>query len=611
MKKLFIELIAAMLIICGCSPAEQKASTATPAPQETREISEAHALEYPQVQPVVFDDMWLDMDGDGVNEYAQLSSGSAKVTDGFCLEPVLTVFKNDQPIVMQALFGKAGYVKPYFGKPTDFDSDGREDIHVMYKANSVLQQQEFSIYGLLGNMLILLSPPDAYLASLYHVPTLFMKELTHIDFTSRSALYDARFNNIVTLITEATDQGEQRGPEGEPSYTNVRFDGPLQVSDIDDDGNNELLYTVTSYAENGDVSIYDAWIRQLQAESWGIVSYERVKSYHADVLPELSVYNSTLKIYSYSFPGTPLKSRDKNWFGSELTLLDHNKHRGYYSNINRYGERIAYDLEFSEILGDRLLSVTLSSGAITGAGLHPADSPIVAGVPLGQAKTYLGETPFYEDTTTLVYLRKPYTYSGTSVTPKTAGFEVLHFVDGKLDSVEFAVGTDYQIAASRCNGNFGEYKGGRLDNVVFYTICGYKTYLLEAYAESTCLYPPDFMDKGSSFYRAGKNIMAEYIDKTFFSADYNSLALVAPYGDPWTPTVVDYQEIPRFVYDYDGDGHDEILAETLSINYRLALYDIDLNGVYEINKSNVDTFCDTFKIYQLKDDMMKLLDREE
>lgn len=607
MKKLLIEFLALMLIICGCSPLEQQETTFTPIPQVDNVVSKTPTLDGFEHSSVIFDEMWLDMDGDGIDEYAQLSSGSSKLMDSFCLEPILTVYKDDLPLVSQPLFAQAGYVTPYFGKAIDFSSDGKQDLHIMYNPKSVLQQKEFCIYGLFGNSLTLLSPSDAYLATLYHVPNRFIQELEDID----SDIYEKRFDSLVDFISDATDQGEQRAvKDATTSYTNFRFNGPLKAGDIDENGTNELLYNVASYAENGDVRIYDVWIGRLHEDSWNIISKEITNDFHTDVLSAMKIFDGTL--HSYAFPGTPLKVRDKKWFSEETELLNQAANKEYRLHIDGMGNHIYYELLLSEAVGDRILSITLQGGAIHGSGLHPADAPIAAGISPEQAKAYLGETPLFENEHTLTYLREPYEYNGAAITPDITGFEVLHFEHGKLVSIEFVVGTDYQIGATRCKGNFNafsqEYSGGRVDAVVFYTICGYRTYLLEAYPQATCLYPPDFSVNGKWYLHAGKNILAQYMGQELYTADYRSQDLITPYGDSWTPTIIDYQEIPRFVFDYDGDGYDEILAEVFTSDYRLVVCDINLNSVYEISENILKELIDPNKARKLNDDMMKLLE---
>lgn len=597
--KAALSLIIVLTIFSGCTLNKGGENTpATPVPTIIQEVSE----------PIVFDEMELDMDGDGETEILQLTSGISKLTDGYCLEPLLLLIKNGKVIVTQTVFGNSGEVAPYFIQSQDINGDLRCDVLIGYEAKSFGFQIENRIYGISGNTFELLSPDNAYLATLYA-----------ISGNEQATIKGTQLNKKCELLTDI-DQYFRTSDNNKTITLWMRMNGPNIIGDHNSDRIADLEYGLVTYDSYGNINSGTVWIQyDNNLSQWDIIDWYFNDMKNVAVTSFSTYTNSLLE------PGC---STNNHLFKDDLTYINSTSSVDFYRNKNSIAPiqpiytvdstpLTTYDTQYDHA-GNYILSVRYDARDWQNI------TPYYRGDTIEEVKRRLGE-PIYENNSTLAYMWEmyaSYTIPAMITSEKKLFICNYYFSQDRLSSIEISVNTDYQINSTKLN----------IDNrfkpiEYWFSLCGFRDVKIPWETSCICFQKPKSIGAGGFgfptalpygsakqgdplAFPAGRNIRCEYwVSETGMpemNAEYHSFVI----NNSWpqfgeiAASSMNFFERPYLMKDYDNDGKNDVLVEVFSNEYFFLLY---TNFTYRIDSlTEAQRLCDLWGNTLLYDDIQAM-----
>lgn len=506
--------------------------------------------------PIVCDEITADIDGDGIEETAVITTDILR--EGYAFSPLLTVYKDGAVCAMQEIFTESGYIKPYFANTVDVDGDGGQELHIKYDPMSKTAGLDYCVMALDGHSLRHVSPVNAY-------DSVFLAISMHNN-SERVVCFDgdnAKFSNMMDALYKLSSAG---------SNITIRMNGPLEISP-----EGELLYEAEGISADT-VNTLEIWIKQYEGYCWEIIRFGDESTRNVSTL--FGTWGpGMLALCGHALPGQRL-----NRLRPTAVTIAQGQDRQRCLITQLYDGRDA-NIEYSVSKADGFVThISIFDNDI--ANVNHNKAPFFSfhlkyGMSLGEVKEAMGKFPYYESSDMLIYVRSVFGLQGfkptiafTDENMKKPGFETLHFKEGKLESIEYELNMGYAVNAERVTGNFLGYGSAFQDDpvgtAILYNIGEHRIYSMDGNVECISEHRNADYDIEYEIYNPGTNILTLYRGEEPLIARYLPFQYLAP-------AVVRCQIRLTGAEDTDGDERDEVLAEIV-FSYKVDKIVIDING---------------------------------
>lgn len=501
--------------------------------------------------PIVCDEITADIDGDGIEETAVITTDILR--EGYAFSPLLTVYKDGAVCAMQEIFTESGYIKPYFANTVDVDGDGGQELHIKYDPMSKAAGLDYCVMALDGHSLRHVSPVNAY-------DSVFLAISMHNN-SERVVCFDgdnAKFSNMMDALYKLSSAG---------SNITMRMNGPLEMSP-----EGELLYEAEGISADT-VNTLEIWIKQYEGDCWEITRFGEESTKSIDTLYSGIPVPGMISDY-FALPG----HKNDYYLSSEPNIIAKGCDRRVCLISKHDGGQIAH-IEYSISRADDFTVGIFVSGRDVSNMPHKKGNSgfcsLSCGMSLAEVKELLGDLPYYEDEDTLIYARFATGRGNTLLKASMVkpGFETLRFKDGRLESVEYELNMGYAVNAERVTGNFlgygREFQDDPVNAAILYNIGGHRLYSMDGNVECISEHRNADYDMEYEIYNPGTNILGLYKGEELFIAKYLPFQNLAA-------AVIHCQIRLTGAEDTDGDERDEILAEVI-LPYKVDEIVLDTN----------------------------------